>query len=38
MKLANPPFEVKDKKGQPSSINMDIAKALGAFLNKKGCH
>ena len=35
MELAYPPFETRDKEGAPSGISVEIARALGASLNKK---
>lgn len=34
MELAYPPFETKDDKGEPSGISVDLAKALGEFLER----
>ena len=35
MELAYPPFEMTDKKGNPTGISVDLAKSLGKYLNKK---
>lgn len=34
MELAYPPFETKDDKGEPSGISVDLAKALGEYLER----
>ena len=34
MDLGYPPFEMRDEKGQPAGVSVDLAKALGAFLNR----
>jgi len=34
MELAYPPFETKDDKGNPAGISVDLAKALGEFLER----
>lgn len=34
MELAYPPFETKDDKGEPAGISVDLAKALGEFLER----
>jgi len=34
MELAYPPFETKDAAGNPSGISVDLAKALGEYLNR----
>lgn len=34
MELAYPPFETKDNDGNPSGISVDLAKALGEYLNR----
>lgn len=35
MELAYPPFEMKDKEGNPSGVSVDFAKDLGDFLGRK---
>lgn len=35
MELAYPPFEMADRKGNPSGISVDIAQALGQFLSRE---
>lgn len=34
MELAYPPFETKDKEGNPSGVSVDLAKALGKYLQR----
>ena len=34
MELAYPPFETKDDQGNPSGVSVDLAKALGEYLNR----
>lgn len=34
MELAYPPFEAKDAQGNPTGVSVDLAKALGEYLNK----
>ncbi len=34
MELAYPPFETKDDQGNPSGVSVDLANALGEFLNR----
>jgi polar amino acid transport system substrate-binding protein len=34
MELAYPPFETKDAKNEPSGVSVDLAKDLGAYLNR----
>lgn len=34
MELAYPPFETKDDAGKPSGVSVDLAKALGEFLDR----
>jgi polar amino acid transport system substrate-binding protein len=35
MELSYPPFEMADFQGQPAGVSVDLANALGAYLNKK---
>jgi len=35
MELAYPPFEMSDKDGKPSGVSVDLAYALGKYLNRK---
>lgn len=35
MELAYPPFEMTDKKGEPSGISVELAKALAKYLGRK---
>lgn len=35
MELGYPPFEMVDSEGRPTGISVEIAQALGQFLNKK---
>ncbi len=35
MELAYPPFEMSDKNGKPTGISVDLAYALGKYLNRK---
>lgn len=35
MELAYPPFEMTDEKGNPTGVSVDLAKALGSYLNKE---
>jgi polar amino acid transport system substrate-binding protein len=35
MELAYPPFEMSDKSGNPTGISVDLAYALGKYLDKK---
>lgn len=35
MELAYPPFEMTDERGQPTGVSVDLAEALGKFLNRK---
>jgi polar amino acid transport system substrate-binding protein len=35
MELAYPPFEMTDERGQPAGVSVDLAEALGKFLNRK---
>lgn len=34
MELAYPPFETKDSEGNPSGVSVDLAKALGEYLDR----
>ncbi len=34
MELAYPPFEMRDEKGAPTGVSVDLANALGAALNR----
>ena len=34
MELAYPPFETKDAQGEPSGVSVDLAKALGEYLQR----
>lgn len=34
MELAYPPFETKDQQGEPSGVSVDLAKALGEYLQQ----
>lgn len=34
MELAYPPFETKDAEGNPTGVSVDLAKALGEFLDR----
>ena len=34
MDLGYPPFEMRDEKGQPAGVSVDLAKALGAHLGR----
>lgn len=34
MELAYPPFETKDEKGSPEGVSVDLAMALGEYLNR----
>ena len=35
MELAYPPFEMKDKEGNPSGVSVDLAKDLGKYLGRE---
>src|SRR6476659_552786 len=35
MELAYPPFEMTDEKGNPTGVSVDLAKALGSYLNRE---
>ncbi|MBL0686735.1 MAG: transporter substrate-binding domain-containing protein [Sulfurospirillum sp.] len=35
MELQYPPFEMSDKQGKPSGVSVDLAYALGEYLNRK---
>lgn len=35
MELAYPPFEMTDEQGQPSGISVELAEALGAYLDRE---
>jgi len=35
MELAYPPFEMSDKNGKPTGVSVDLAYALGQYLNRK---
>jgi polar amino acid transport system substrate-binding protein len=35
MELAYPPFEMTDEKGNPTGVSVDLALALGKFLNRE---
>ena len=35
MELQYPPFEMSDKQGKPSGVSVDLAYALGKYLNRE---
>src|SRR4051794_16222310 len=35
MELAYPPFEMTDEKGNAAGVSVDLAKALGKYLNRE---